>query len=820
MATIQPVPKEVEVDFISAENEHENPPTQNTDSDSLMIVTVEKPNPVSEPATELPVTRNEQGSFLTSYMATTNPVLLRFRIVLLVCSVPVVYTLVTIVTFAILPLVLVAFVVLRLVQFVIRCDVLEQHYALKVLMRYWVLVVALLLLIEVGLFYPIAKFVPVVNLVTIIGLPITMWIKLICIVIGIYFINLIIWFSTAVILAGQMVDRNGECWELVLEAVSEIFGCLLFLWAEVVVMNSVPTFKQSKIFGIYTHKWIKVSLFVLIGYNMITLLTHIVVWSLPKLFDDNLRIGEKLKTALSLVCCYDLGKGAFNKKYVVYVGIGIKRSIIFIFSAVMLFVTWVLYFDKHLNTRENKRILKFGTWTLVSLLTCSFFWLIKSCIILYWEAHTVYNRLHSKTADIGRQLYFLILLSNVHFERVFETPEENSDDSPGCGSSKTPPKRKALWVVLESGSDGDVYQIFDRKTVREKLISRIGTNASIHDIHQAAEQILAAQYSLSKENTSDYLRHLQSDTSEDNGEDITETLKKIVLGEIYSDEDWKMLLELLPSVHPTEQIYFQEVKTWMERAHSRCRFLANTLLSEKEVGKCLNQVISGLIIAATFIMWLLLSGLAKTNVLVLIASPFLAATFIFGDTCKSLFQGLIFVYVVHPFDVGDLCVVDDNLFEVKRIGVWCTTFSKVRTVGKQQEVIYPNSALATKNVINHKTEFDWNDQISFSLKSVDKGKTENLKQQIESYLDTEKHRFTPHFHSVEFLETEDKAKIVVHVKHNIKAEGWTYFECLKEKEKRRFETAIHIHDLINQEVPEAETQESSVNQDEEASKGG
>ncbi|KAK9735989.1 hypothetical protein RND81_04G243300 [Saponaria officinalis] len=806
MATIQPLAKEVELYPISPENELENPPTQNTDTDSLTNVTVEKPNPVSEPPTQPPVTQNRQGSFLTCYMPIPKPVRFLFRLLLLVCLAPVVYAFVTVATFAILPLVLVAFVVLRLVQFVIRCNVLKKHFALKVLMRYWILVVALLLLIEVGIFYPIAKFVPGVKLATIIGLPITMWIKLICILVGIYLINLIIWFCAALILADQLDDGNDECWELVLEAVSEIFGCLLFLWAEVVVMNSVPTFKQSKIFGVYTKKWIKVSLFVLIGYDMITLLTHIVVWSLPKLFADNLRIGENIKTALSLVCCDDLGKGAFNKKYVVYVGIGIKRSIIFILSAVMLLVTWVLYFDDHLNTPENKRILKFGTWTLVSLLICSFLWLIKSCILLYWEAHAVYNRLHSKTGDIGKQLYFLVLLSNIHYQRVFETPEENSENSPGCGS-KTPPKRKVLWVALESGSDGDLYRIFDRKIVREKLISRTGTNASIHDIHQAAEQILAAQYSLSKENTSGYLQHLlQSDNSEDNDEDITETLKKIVLGEIYSDEDWKMLLTLLPSVHPTEQIYFQEVKTWMERAHSRCRFLANTLLSEKEVAKCLNQVISGIIIAATFIMWLLLSGLAKTNVLVLIASPLLAVTFIFGDTLKSLFQGLIFVYVVHPFDVGDLCVVDDKLLEVKRIGVWSTTFSKVRTVGKQQEVIYPNSALATKNVINHKTEFDWNDEISFSLKSLAKEKTEELKQQIESYLDTQKHRFTPHFHSVEFLETEDKAKIVVHMKHHIKAEGWTYFECLKEKEKRRFETAIYIQDLINQQVPEAETQ--------------
>lgn len=98
-----------------------------------------------------------------------------------------------------------------------------------------------------------------------------------------------------------------------------------------------------------------------------------------------------------------------------------------------------------------------------------------------------------------------------------------------------------------------------------------------------------------------------------------------------------------------------------ERASNNCIFLANTLSSAKEVVDCLNKIISCLLIAATFILWLLLTGLATTKVLLLIVSPLLAATFVFGDTCKTLFQGIIFVFVVHPFYVGDLCVIDGNM---------------------------------------------------------------------------------------------------------------------------------------------------------------
>lgn len=30
----------------------------------------------------------------------------------------------------------------------------------------------------------------------------------------------------------------------------------------------------------------------------------------------------------------------------------------------------------------------------------------------------------------------------------------------------------------------------------------------------------------------------------------------------------------------------------------------------------------------------------------------------FGNTCKTAFEAIIFVFVVHPFDVGDRCLID------------------------------------------------------------------------------------------------------------------------------------------------------------------
>ncbi|XP_074263276.1 mechanosensitive ion channel protein 10-like isoform X1 [Silene latifolia] len=786
--------------LVSASEQPQTLPPQNTDTHSVsvkvetLVSATEQSNEVQNLLQVIVSSiQNNRNSHLPCYLKILELFLyLLYCLFVFVCLVPVVlliYVCVTVVTVLALAFFLVEIVVIRFLQFFVESNNFGKVVMNKTKMRIWVSMDLILLLFEVGLFYPFAKHVPGLKLVMIIGLPITNWFKIIALLIVLYILSQLVWVCIESFSGWQASDSWIYKSDLINpEATSEIFGCLLFWLAEVEVMNRVPAFKQSKIIGIYTRKWVEACIFILIGYNIITCLSQMFVCLLLRFDRDDSRLGKILRSVLSCLFLESLEKGASNRRYTAYIASGIKRSIIFLLTMVMLLLTWVLYFGRHLNvTSQDKRIMEFGTRTLVSVLICSFLWLIKSCILLYWEAHTVYDRLHSKFTDIGKLLYFLILLSYTHFQSVVEQPV-------------TPPSTMAL---LTKDCDGGIPQKLKRKCGRDELINRTGPNASAYQLSEAAQDFFTAKYALLKEGIFDDLHHLQSYDSGDNNENIVERLEKIVKCGEYAEDDWKMFSELLSTVDSTNEITFQKVKIWMERSHSRCKFLANTLQSEKEAAKCLNRILSGLIIAATVLMWLFLTGFATTQVIVLITSPLLAATFVFGDTAKGLFQGLIFVYVVHPFNVGDLCVIDEKLLEVKRIGVWCTTFSKVRTVSTQQEIIYPNSGLATKNVINHKTDFDWTDYMELSLSSTDEEATKNLKHQIETYLETEKEKFTPNYHSVEILEIGDKDKIAVHFRHNVQAEGWIYFECLKEKEKRKSEFSLHLRNLLNQ--PEFKT---------------
>lgn len=88
------------------------------------------------------------------------------------------------------------------------------------------------------------------------------------------------------------------------------------------------------------------------------------------------------------------------------------------------------------------------------------------------------------------------------------------------------------------------------------------------------------------------------------------------------------------------------------------KYLTLSLNDAKTAIKELNKLASGLILVAIAIVWLLLMEITTTKVLVFVSSQILLVVFMFGNTVRAVFEAIIFVFVVHPFDVGDRCVVD------------------------------------------------------------------------------------------------------------------------------------------------------------------
>ncbi|KAK9943614.1 hypothetical protein M0R45_009217 [Rubus argutus] len=69
------------------------------------------------------------------------------------------------------------------------------------------------------------------------------------------------------------------------------------------------------------------------------------------------------------------------------------------------------------------------------------------------------------------------------------------------------------------------------------------------------------------------------------------------------------------------------------------------------------------------------------------------------------------VFIIHPFDVGDRCVVDDVPLMVEKMNILTTVFLKLNN----EMVYYPNSVLATKTISNYYRSSNMGDTVEFSI---------------------------------------------------------------------------------------------------------
>lgn len=86
--------------------------------------------------------------------------------------------------------------------------------------------------------------------------------------------------------------------------------------------------------------------------------------------------------------------------------------------------------------------------------------------------------------------------------------------------------------------------------------------------------------------------------------------------------------------------------------------LAHSLNDTKTAIEELNRIASVIVLILALIVGLLMMGFLTTQILVFISSQLLLVAFMFGNSAKTMFEAIIFVFVMHPFDVGDRCVVD------------------------------------------------------------------------------------------------------------------------------------------------------------------
>ncbi|KAG0147088.1 hypothetical protein CROQUDRAFT_43461 [Cronartium quercuum f. sp. fusiforme G11] len=168
----------------------------------------------------------------------------------------------------------------------------------------------------------------------------------------------------------------------------------------------------------------------------------------------------------------------------------------------------------------------------------------------------------------------------------------------------------------------------------------------------------------------------------------------------------------------------KEMRSAVSRIYRERKALATSLKDmSSAVGK-LDAVLLGLAFVVVIFIWLLILNPTDTAAqFVPMATIILGFSFIFGNAAKNLFESMLFIFSIHPYDVGDLVfigkplnlltrphvkfrnhsqfgsslfrLIDDAPLFVLEFGLFSTTFQRV----DGQVMVAPNSILSSQKYI-------------------------------------------------------------------------------------------------------------------------
>ena len=143
------------------------------------------------------------------------------------------------------------------------------------------------------------------------------------------------------------------------------------------------------------------------------------------------------------------------------------------------------------------------------------------------------------------------------------------------------------------------------------------------------------------------------------------------------------------------RVYRRELQASMLEIHRERRLLARALDDSKSITRKLDHVLT-IIVFFVFIFVVLANYRIDVKTFYgSLAGVILAYVAVFGPAAALMFRNVVFVLVVHPYDVGDVVTIDGRCLTVAEIQFTVTVFYE-----GSQLVYYPNVALINMPIYN------------------------------------------------------------------------------------------------------------------------
>ncbi|XP_010536156.1 PREDICTED: mechanosensitive ion channel protein 10-like [Tarenaya hassleriana] len=522
--------------------------------------------------------------------------------------------------------------------------------------------------------------------------------------------------------------------------------------------------KKKSVWGLEVWKWCVLAMVTFCGMLVTNWFMHFVVFLIEKNF--------------------------LLRRKVLYFVHGLKKSVqVFIWLSLVL-LTWVLLFNTGVKrSRKATKVLNIISWTLVSILIGAFLWLVKTLLLKILASNFNVNNFFDR---IQESIFHQYVLQTLSGPPLIEEAER---------VGREPSTGRLSFTSVKKGTKVKEKKVIDMgkfHKIKQEKVSAWTMRILVEAVRTSGLSTIS--------NTLDETTY--ADGQEHSDKEITSEMEAVAAaydvfknvakpGHDYIDEDDLMrfmIKEEVDLIFPlfegaeTGKIVRRALTEWVVKVYTSRKALAHSITDTKTAVKQLNKLVSVVLVIVTVVILLLLLEVATTKVLVFFSTQIVALAFMIGSTCKNLFESMVFVFVMHPFDVGDRCVVDGIPLMVEEMNLLTTVFLKL----DNEKVFYPNAVLATKPISNYYRSPEMGDTVEFSIAfSTPVEKIARLKEKIAQYLEQNPQHWQPnHTVVVKEIENVNKLKMALYSNHTIT------FQEYRERNIRRTELVIAIKKMF------------------------
>ncbi|KAG4199987.1 hypothetical protein ERO13_A05G182200v2 [Gossypium hirsutum] len=481
------------------------------------------------------------------------------------------------------------------------------------------------------------------------------------------------------------------------------------------------------------------------------------------------------------------------RKRVLYFVYGLRKPVQNSLWLGLVLLVWRLIINDKVQEETNSKVLPYVTKILICFLVATLIWLVKTLLV-----KVLASSFHVKTFfDRIQEALF-----NQHVLEILSGPplfdkEEEQDNEPEIEDSQNtstlPPRTEAAQKTskvknspriskLISKRKAENIQLDHLQKLNQKNISAWNMRRMINMVSRRNLTTLDEQILNCERDDESSVQIRSEHQANEAANKIFQNVAKPESQYIYITDLMRFMgrdeaikaLQVFGAGSEDEEINKASLTNWLVNAFRDRKALALSLNDTKTAVDELHNMLNIVVAIIIIIIWLIILGIPVSHFLVFISSQLLLVVFIFGNTCKTVFEAIIFLFIMHPFDVGDRCEVDGVQMVVEEMNILTTVF--LRYDG--QKLVYPNSLLSTKPIGNFYRSPDMVETLQFCIHvSTPPEKIATMKERIIGYIESREH----HWHRnpllvVTDVEEMNKLKFSVSSKHKMNyqnmAERW------------------------------------------------